>query len=115
MPHMNVCDLSVFPGMSKQHSKLSRDHHGMHVLTEDQIWQTAKQVERQLPSAKIASGFVQAYILAAKVIEHKGDSTFLSGSGGGIRTGVSRDFIATEKGVKRRDGKVIPAPEPNNN
>jgi len=110
MPHVNVCDLSVFPNMSKRHTQLSRDHHGMHVLKEDQIWRAAEQVFRRLPSNKIASGFIQAYRLAKKIINHNGDNSFLSGSIGGIRTGVTIDFQPTDKGLTRKDDKCMPAP-----
>ena len=110
MPHVNVCDLSVFPCMSKRHTQLSRDNHGMHVLTEEQIWNAAKRVYKDLPSSKIASGFIQAYRLAAKIIKHGGDNSFLSGSSGGIRTGVSNDFQPTDEGLARKDGKILPAP-----
>ena len=110
MPHVNVCDLSVFPNMSKQHTQLSRDHHGTHDLKEDQIWKAAEEVFKKLPSCKIASGFIQAYRLAEKIIQHRGDNTFLSGSSGGIRTGVSKDFQHTKTGLVRKDGRVIFAP-----
>lgn len=111
MPHVNVCDLSVFPNMSKRHTQLSRDHHGMHVLKENEIWSTAEQVFKQLPSSKIAAGFIQAYRLSKKIIDSGGDNLFLSGSSGGIRTGVSIDYQATDKGLERKDGRVLPAPE----
>ena len=111
MPHVNVCDLSVFPCMSKRHTQLTREHHGMHVLNENQIWQAAEQVFKELPSCKIASGFIQAYRLCAKIIEHGGDNNFLSGSSGGIRTGVSVDFYPTDKGLDRKYGRVYPAPK----
>ena len=60
MLHVNMCNLSEFPNMSKRHTQLARDHHGMHVLTEDQIWNAAEEVFKKLPSCKIASGFIQA-------------------------------------------------------
>ena len=34
MPHVNMCDLSVFPNMSNRHIQLTRDQ-GTHVLTEE--------------------------------------------------------------------------------
>ena len=37
MVHVNVCDHLVFLNISKSHTQLPRDHHGMHVITEDQI------------------------------------------------------------------------------
>lgn len=77
IPHVNVCDLSVFPNMSKRHMQLSRDHQGMHLLTEDQIWHTVELVFKELPSSKIASGFIQAYRLAARIIKYRGEKFFL--------------------------------------
>lgn len=46
------------------------------------------------------------------MIDHGGDNGFLTGSSGGIHVGISRDFTATDKGIKRRDGKVFPPPTP---
>ena len=109
MPHANVCDLSIFLNMSKRHTQLSREHHGMYVLTEDQIWCAAKEVFKQLLSCKIDSGFIQAYRLVARISEYKGVNSFLSGSSGGIRTGVAKDFYPTDKGLARKDGRVFPA------
>jgi len=60
-PHMNVLDLSVFPNMSRRHTQLARDHYGMHVLKENQIFDVAQQVYDDLPSSMIASGFIQAH------------------------------------------------------
>ena len=82
----------------------------MHMLTEDQIWNAAEKVFKQLPSCKVASGFMQANRLAERIIEIRGDNSFLSGSSGGIRTGFSKDFIQTKTGLARKDGRVIPAP-----
>ena len=111
MQHVNVCDLSVFPCMIKRYTQLTRENYGMHVLNENQIWQAAEHVFKELPSCKISSGFIQAYRLCAKIIEHGGDNTFLSGSSGGIRTGVSVDFYPTDKGLARKDGRVYPKPK----
>ena len=58
MPHVNICDLSVFPNMSKRHTKFTREHHGTHALKEDEIWKAAERVFKELLSHKIASGFV---------------------------------------------------------
>ena len=88
MPHMNVLDLSVFPNMSRRHTQLARDNYGMHVLKEDEIFDVAQQVYDNLPSSKIASGFIQAHRLAKRIIEHGSDNCFLSGGSGGISTGI---------------------------
>ena len=110
MPHMNVLDLSVFPNMSRRHTQLARDHYGMHVLKEDEIFDVAQQVYDNLPSSKIASGFIQAHRLAKRVIEHGGDNCFLSGGSGGISTGVTKDFDETSNGLTRRDAQTFPSP-----
>jgi hypothetical protein len=69
MPHMNVLDLSVFLCMSKRHIQKSRECGGRRVLPEDEIWQNAKDVWDELPNAKVASAYVQAYMIAENVIQ----------------------------------------------
>jgi hypothetical protein len=109
MPHMSVLDLSVFPNMSRRHVQLARKRGGLKVLSENEIWAAAKRVWEDLESAKIASGFIQAHRLAKEVIKHDGGNEFL-GVGGGISVGIRDDFHQTAKGLKRKDGKVFPAP-----
>ena len=109
MPHMNVLDLSVFPAMSRRHIALARSMGGLRVLNEDEIWAAAEKVWRDLPSCKIASGYVQAYRIAEKIIKVKGDNGFL-GSNGTPHVGIRKDFHETEKGLSRKDGKVFGAP-----
>ena len=110
MPHMNVLDLSVFLNMSRRHNQLARDNYGMHVLKEDEIFDVAQQVYDNLPSSKIASGFIQAHRLAKRIIEHGGDNCFLSGGSGGISTGVRKDFDETSNGLTRKDAQILPSP-----
>ncbi len=104
MPHMNVLDLSVFPGMSRRHCSLARDRGGLHVLKEDEIWAAANDVWHQLPSCKIASGFVQAHRIAQKVINASGGNEFLGNKSfdNGIHCDVRKDFNETTKGLSRR-------------
>jgi hypothetical protein len=109
MPHMNVLDLSVFPSMSKQHTMLCRDREGLKVLSEDQIWSGADEVWMKLENWKIASAYIQAYRIGAKVIKANGSNSFL-GNGGSIHVGVTSDFRKTEDGLARLDGKHIPPP-----
>ena len=80
MPHMNNLDLSVFPCMSRRHTQLAREQNRQRMLTEDQIWDTAKSLWDCLPSSKTASGFIQAHRIAQRVIEFHGSNTFLTGS-----------------------------------
>jgi hypothetical protein len=109
MPHMNVLDLSVFPAMSRRHTALARERGGLCVLKEDDIWAAAEQVWRELPSSKIASGYIQSYRIAKKVVAVRGDNSFL-GVSGSIHVGVRKDFDETETGLRRKDGKVLSAP-----
>lgn len=109
MPHMNVLDLSVFPAMSRRHTALARARGGLCVLKEDDILTAAEQVWNDLPSSKIASAYVQSFRIAKKVIDARGDNAFL-GSSGSIHVGVRKDFAETSTGLRRRDGKVLPAP-----
>ena len=110
MSHVNVCDLSVLPKMSKRRTELARDHHDMHVLKEDEIWRTpAEQVFKQLPSRKIASGFIQVYSLSKNIIQSGKDHSFLARSNGGIRIVVSIGYRETDKGLTRKDGRVFQA------
>jgi len=110
MPHMNVLDLSVFPCMSKRHTALSRSHEGLKVLGEDEIWAAAEEVWMRLENWKIASAYIQAHRIAKKVIAAKGDNAFLGG-GGCIHVGVGDDFVASEDGLVRKDGKTISPPD----
>jgi hypothetical protein len=111
MPHMNVLDLSLFPCMSRRHSAMARKQKGKHVLSENEIWETALEVWEKLQSSKIASAYVQAYRIAGKVIEAEGDNAFL-GVGGTPHVGIRKDFYPTIKGLARKDGIHMPAPLP---
>jgi hypothetical protein len=57
----------------------------------------------------VASAYVHAYRIADKVIEAKGDNTFL-GAGGNIHCGIKNDFKETDNGIERKDKKTISAP-----
>ena len=109
MPHMNICDLSVFPAMSRRHCHLARASGGLHVLKEDQIWETAEEVWATLLNSKIASAYVHAYRIAEEVVRLKGDNRFL-GERSGLSFGVRSEFNETVVGLSRRDGKNLPAP-----
>jgi hypothetical protein len=79
------------------------------VLPEDEIWQNAQDVRKELPNSKVASSCIQAYRIADKLIQAKGDNKFL-GSGGSIHCGIGNDFKFTENGIERIDKKTISAP-----
>ena len=103
---MNNLDLSVFPCISRRHTQLAREHNGLRMLTEDQIWDTAKSVCDRLPSSKVASGFIQAHWIAQRVIEFQGSNSFLTGSK--IHFGVRRDYTETATGLKHSDELLPP-------
>ena len=106
MPHMNVLDLSVFPCMSRRHIEKSREFGGIKVLSEDEIWDNANKVWNELPNYKIESAYIHAYRIANKVIQAKGDNSFI-GSGGSIHCGVDADFEVSKEGGLNKAGGLI--------
>ena len=95
MPHMNNLDLSVFPCMSRRHCEVTRRKGGLKVVQEDVIWDAAEQVWREIPSSKIASGFVQCSRIAKKVNPLKGNNTLVGNKiEKGVHYGVRNDFNA---------------------
>ena len=105
MPHANVLDLSVFPAMSKRHSRLLRQWRGKHsVATHAEIWAAAVEVWRQLPTPHIGRGFVLVMRLMPKVIKARGSNSFLRKNG--LASGVRADFKSGGGGrIVRKDGK----------
>jgi hypothetical protein len=55
-----------------------------------------------MSNCKFASGYIQAYRIAEKVIKEKGDNKFL-GAGGRIKSNVRTDFYETDNGLARKD------------
>ena len=107
MPHMNVLDLAVFPAMSRRHCALARSVNGVKVLNEDQIWENALSVFQELPSLKIANAFVLAKEIANKIMKAKGSNDFLSDAEGGLHARTREQFLPTNDGNTRIDGKVF--------
>ena len=109
-PHLNNLDLAVFPAMSRRHAILARNK-GLRVLKKNEIWETAMKVWEELPSSKIARGFIQVYRLAKKVIKANGGNEFLRQKGKlGLHCAITADFVDTRNGIKRRDGKWYTSP-----
>jgi len=79
------------------------------VLKEDAIWEAAEEVWHNLPSSKIALGYIQAFHLAKKVMEMQGDNSFL-GSSGSIHVRICKDFDKTATGLCCKDSRVLLAP-----
>ena len=110
MPPMNVLALSVLLCMSRRHIDKSRECAWLHVLTEDQILETANDVWSELKNDKISSAYVQGYRIADKVIKAKGNNDFL-GNGGSIHTDVRKFvYVTNVGGLARKDKKYIAAP-----
>lgn len=99
MPYSNNCDLAVFPTMSRDHGALLKTYSNT-VAPPEEIWRTAQRVWEDLPSAKIARGYVLAYRIAEKVIKNKGDNAFLSSKD--FHCKVRPDFYDTQTGIKRK-------------
>ena len=99
MPHMNACDLAVFPSMSKRHSAVTRKSTGS-VASKDTIWRAAETVWTNMPASKIARSFVLAWRLASVVIKKKGANTFLNSKE--VHQRITQDFHDTENGVRPR-------------
>ena len=78
MPYSNCLDLSVFPAMSKRHSRLLSEWSNSVAPVED-IERAAVKVWNGLESHLVAQGFILAFRVARKVIEHRGDNLFLKG------------------------------------
>jgi hypothetical protein len=78
---------------------------GLKVLTEDEIWKNEKKVFNELPSSKIASGFVQA----SSILQRKSSSRMViiaflvAGTQGRISTGIQRYFNEMAKRLSRKD------------
>jgi hypothetical protein len=54
------------------------------VLPEDEIWQNAEDVWKELPNSKVASAYVQAYRIATKLSKQKAITNFLAQVGASI-------------------------------
>jgi hypothetical protein len=81
------------------------------VLKEDEIWSSAEEVWANLPSSKIASGFIQCHQIASKVISAQGDNKFVGNkTDNGIHCGIRKDFNETAMGLYRKDRKRINPP-----
>jgi len=103
MPHLNVCDLALFPAMSKRHSELTR-RFTHSVASKDVIWKSAEQIWRNFPACKIARAFILAWRLAKKVIAKKGANTFLGTKE--MHAQIREDFDDTCIGVMPKQCKT---------
>ena len=99
MPYMNVCDLCLFPSMSKEHSHLTRKTTSS-VAKTDVIWENAVRVWDAMPAATIARSFVLAWRLAVEVVKEKGGNSFLEK--GALHQNIKQDFNDTKNGITPR-------------
>ena len=77
-------------------------------MPEDGIWLNAQEVQINLHNDKVVSAYIQAYRIADKVIQAKGNHTFI-GYGGKIHCGVRKEFSFTENGINpiNRKNKLV--------
>ena len=101
MPHINKIDLAVFPSMSQRHVDLLWLRNGNGMADPDKVWEAAKEVWDDLPSASIAQGFILAFRCAEKIVRNKGSNSFLHGKDGSLHSNVRRDFCETANGIKK--------------
>ena len=100
--------------MSRRHMHLARALHGVRVLKENEIWNTAVMVWNDLPSCKIANAFVLAKRIAEMIVERKGDNDFLCCRSDDLSSRGRVQLIDTLTGNKRRDGKKMLSTNYNN-
>ena len=99
MPHANNLDLAVFPAMSKHHGNLLKNYSQVQAPAEE-IWKTALNVWKDMPSSTIARGYVLAYRILKQVIKDKGDNTFLRNNT--FHSNVRADFEDTVRGIEKK-------------
>ena len=83
---MNNPDLSVFPCMSKRHRIIARSHENLHILSEENIWETANDVWKELPNNKIHQVKYKCTNFPKQM--YNGGNTFLVTGGSGINMEV---------------------------
>ena len=105
MPHSNVCDLALFPSLSKRVQRLARKKFKgkQRVLSTSEIEECVLGAWKAYESCKVARTFLQAYLMMDKVIQEKGDTGFLTG--GSFHFGVGPNYVDTDKGVRRKKKK----------
>ena len=89
MLHMYILYLLVFPTILRRHCTPTCISRGLCILKEDEIWEVAEQVWKDLPNSKIASTYYHAYHIGKEVVRQKYDNRFLSKHSGislGIRS-----------------------------
>jgi hypothetical protein len=96
-PYTNVLDLQLFPAMSKRHSTLLQLFSDAEASKE---WCVATQVWDNCSSAMICRAFIHAYRIMRKIVEDKGDNSWLAT--GAPHCNVRQDFVDTNDGIKPR-------------
>jgi len=96
-PYVNVCGLSIFPGMSKRHTHRLLKDHGYKVPSPDEIWEAALEIWKELSSCTIARAFMQARRVHDIIIKDGGKESWLSK--GGPHCNTRKDFKNGADGV----------------
>jgi len=94
-PHMNLCDLCVFPALSKATDR----QRGNNLLGADKLALACQRAWDAYPSSKLASGFVTLLGVAEKVIQERGNTDFLGNMS--MHYGTRKQYNNTRHGVVR--------------
>jgi hypothetical protein len=102
-PYVNVCDLAIFPCMSKRCTHLLSKTYGFAIPKVEAIFAAAETVWNDLDSCNIARAFIQARRVHNIIIEDGGSQAWLTN--GGPHCHCRRDFVNGEDCVS-----VVPRP-----
>jgi len=97
MPQMNVCDLAIFPAMSKRHTHtVGKSCKSM--ASPDVIWNCANNVWSSLEEVNIAKASILVWRLAALLVKKGGDNKFFGTND--MHVGISQDFVQMFNGLR---------------
>ena len=99
-PHLNVCDLCLFPSLSKGTDRKRADKFGRRCISGDDLAAAAQSAFEAYPSSSVAASFVTKLAVARKVIQERGRTEFLAKTS--RHFGTQRKYQKTEHGVRKR-------------
>lgn len=99
-PTTNVCDLTIFPCMSKRVSKNHRQWKdgSIHAMKPQEIWDAVMEEFRKLQLTVIANAFMTCKRLVTDLIEAEGSNTYLKEKNA-CHKDVRKTFIKSESGL----------------
>ena len=96
-PYVNVCDLAIFPAMSKKHTHLLAEKFGFVVPKVEAIFEAAETIWSELDSCSIARAFIQARRVHNIIVRDGGKQAWLTN--GGPHCNCRRDYVNHDDGV----------------